>query len=68
MLYEVITMKTKTAGLNSIFIIFMSQLASFINTAVSGGLEQVNLTFLGLMVAGGIIGGFVGSAWNKKLS
>jgi len=62
------SMGIKEAGLNSIFIILLSQITSLAKTAVRGGLGDVNLLILALMVAGGIAGGMVGSQLNKRFT
>lgn len=55
------SMGPKEAGLNSIFIIFFSQLSSIIFTAVTTGFTSFDLTMLPYMIVGGILGGLIGS-------
>lgn len=62
------SMGIKEAGLNSIFIIFLSQTTSFFKTAIRGGLSNVNLVMLSLMIIGGILGGMLGSQLNKRFT
>ncbi|MEG0763732.1 MAG: sulfite exporter TauE/SafE family protein [Oscillospiraceae bacterium] len=67
-LYFCFSMDTKTAALNSIYIILISQITSFASTIITGKLPQMNLFVLFVMVLGGILGGFIGRAFNKKMS
>ena len=60
------SMDSKTAAANSLYIILFSQLASLIATLISGVPEFRPLVLV-LMVAGGIGGGIVGRALNKKM-
>lgn len=62
------SMGVKESALNSIFIIFFSQLAAILLVASSTGFGDYNLSMLLYMVAGGIIGGFVGSRFARILS
>ncbi|MCD7775671.1 MAG: sulfite exporter TauE/SafE family protein [Clostridiales bacterium] len=62
------SMGTKDAALNSIFIIIFAQLASLIQTFVTGTVPDVSIWYVLFMVAGGIAGGFIGSKINKKIS
>ena len=55
------SMGPKEAALNSIFIIFFSQLSSLLLTAFLVGFASFDLSMLGYMVTGGIVGGFTGS-------
>ncbi|MFU0790291.1 sulfite exporter TauE/SafE family protein [Virgibacillus proomii] len=64
----IFSMNTKDASVNSIFIIFFSQLSSLLLVAGSTGFDDYNLSMLWVMVAGGIIGGIVGSNFVSKLS
>lgn len=54
------SMTTKEASLNSIFIIFFSQIASIIYGYVAYDLPKINIFTLFLMVIGGIVGGILG--------
>lgn len=54
------SMSTKEASLNSIFIIFFSQIASLIYGHITYGMPKVSFLVLGLMIFGGIIGGILG--------
>ncbi len=59
---------TKDAAVYSIFVIFFSQLANVINTVITPGLGQFNLSMLIYMLPAAVIGGLVGSYLNRKLS
>ena len=60
------SMDTKTAAANSLYIILFSQVASLIATLISG-VPEFRIIALAMMVAGGIGGGIVGRALNKKM-
>ncbi|TYS51204.1 sulfite exporter TauE/SafE family protein [Bacillus infantis] len=62
------SMSAKNAGINSIFIIFFSQLSALLLIAFSSGFEGYNLNMLYLMIPGGIAGGIIGSEIVIKLS
>ena len=67
-LYFFFSMDTKTAALNSIYIILFSQIASFCSTIFQGKVPDFNAPALAVMAVGGILGGFVGRAFSKKMS
>lgn len=58
----------KVAAKQSIFLIMLSQSASFITVLVTGLPEQVNWVALGLMIVGGCGGAMYGSQLSKKFS
>ena len=60
------SMDSKTAAANSLYIILFSQLTSFISTLITG-VPEFEILELTVMVAGGIGGGIVGRALNKKM-
>lgn len=62
------SMEMKKAAVNSLYIILFSQIASLLQTLLSGTIPQFKLQFLILMVAGGILGGNLGHVLNKKIS
>lgn len=66
-LFFFFSMSTKTAAENSLYIIFFSQLASLILSLINGEAFRVELPILLLMIVGGIGGGIVGRALNKKI-
>src|SRR5690625_3707408 len=55
------SMNAKDASINSLFIIFFSQISSLITTQVTTGFGQFNLELLPYIIFGGIVGGLVGS-------
>ncbi len=62
------SMTAKNAGLNSIFIIFFSQLSALLLIAFTSGFGDYNLIMLTVMIPGGILGGLIGSMIVTKLS
>ena len=66
-LFFFFSMDTKTAAENSLYIIFFSQLASFIMSLVTRTVPDVPLAMLIFMVSGGLAGGAVGRKVNKKI-
>lgn len=67
-LYFFFSMDSKTAALNSIYIILFSQTASFFTTLIQGKVPLFDPLVLAVMVAGGILGGFIGRAVSRKMS
>ena len=68
LLYLLFSMDSKTAALNSLFIIFFSQLTSLIYTILSGNTPDFPVINLILMLAGGIIGGILGLQFSRKMT
>ena len=66
-LYFFFSMDTKTAAANSLYIIFFGQLFSLLATLATRSVPPFRPEVLALMVAGGIGGGVLGRALNKKL-
>lgn len=66
-LFYFFSMETKTAAQNSLYIILFSQLASLLNTLLTGTIPEFGMTLLLLMVGGGILGGAAGSKINRKM-
>lgn len=62
------SMSAKEASVNSIFIIFFSQLTSLLTTQVTTGFEQFNLAMLPYIIGGGILGGIIGSMFLVKIN
>ncbi|MDX8045539.1 sulfite exporter TauE/SafE family protein [Gracilibacillus sp. S3-1-1] len=62
------SMNTKDAAINSIFIIFFSQLSALILIAFTTGYGNADLSMLYFMIPGGILGGMIGSAMVTKLT
>lgn len=67
-LYFFFSMNTKTAALNSLYMIFFAQTASLIFTLVSASVPQTDYISLVVMIFSGIIGGYLGRKINKKMS
>ena len=61
-------MSAKEAALNSIFIIFFSQLSALMLTAFSTGFASFDLSMLGFMIVGGVSGGLIGSRISRMVS
>ncbi|WP_339229437.1 sulfite exporter TauE/SafE family protein [Oceanobacillus sp. FSL K6-2867] len=62
------SMNAKNAAINSIYIIFFSQLSALILIALTTGFSSYDLSMLVYMIIGGIIGGFIGSSIVIKMS
>ncbi len=66
LLYLFFSMDAKKAALNSIFIIFLSQLSSLLFTVAGGNIPPFEIGILLLMILGGVSGGFVGAAITRR--
>lgn len=67
-LYFFFSMSTKTAALNSLYMIFFAQTASLIFSFASSSVPDTDYLTLAVMIVSGVIGGFVGRRINKKIS
>lgn len=67
-LYFFFSMDTKTAALNSLYIILFSQIASFVTTVLQGKVPDLDIPVLVVMVIGGILGGIVGRTFSRKMT
>lgn len=67
-LYFFFSMNTKTAALNSLYMIFFAQTASLIFTFASSSIPKIDYVTLAVMIVSGIVGGFVGRKINKKMT
>lgn len=67
-LYFFFSMNTKTAALNSLYMIFFAQTASLIFTLASASVPKTDLIALAIMIASGIVGGYMGRKINKRMS
>ena len=67
-LYLLFSMESKIAALNSIYIIFFSQLSNLIFSIATHSIPEFNGSFLMLMVLGGVLGGFLGTYFSSKMS
>ncbi|MEB5454289.1 MULTISPECIES: sulfite exporter TauE/SafE family protein [Virgibacillus] len=64
----IFSMNTKDASINSIFIIFFSQLSSLILVATSTGFAPYDLSMAWFMIPGGMLGGIIGTNLVSKIS
>lgn len=67
-LYFFFSMDSKTAALNSLYIIFFSQTASLINTVVRGTVPEFSWQVLIAMGIGGVLGGLLGRNISANLT
>ena len=67
-LYYFFSMNTKTAALNSLYMIFFAQTASLIFSFASSSVPQIDVLTLAVMIVSGVIGGYLGRKINKKMS
>lgn len=67
-LYYFFSMDAKTSARNSIYIILFSQITSLVRTFAAGAVPAFDPWLLALMIAGGVGGGFLGSAISRKLT
>lgn len=67
-LFYFFSMDTKTAAQNSLFIILISQASSLVSVLVTGTVPEFPFLLLILMTAGGVLGGMLGQAVNRKIS
>lgn len=67
-LYFFFSMNTKTAALNSLYMILFAQSASLIYSFASASIPETDFLTLAVMIVSGVIGGFVGRKINKKMS
>jgi len=68
LLYYFFSMTTKVAAQNSLYIILVSQVTSLLTTVVTHSVPECQLSWLIMMVAGGIAGGMAGRKLNKRLN
>ncbi len=66
-LYYFFSMGTKEAAENSLYIIFFSQLMSLFASIAGKNVPPFAAAILLGMIAGGILGGICGRAWNKRI-
>lgn len=67
-LYYFFSMHTKEAAQNSLYLILISQATSLLSTLVTNSVPSFHLSWLVVMVCGGIAGGMAGRIINKKLN
>ena len=66
-LYYFFSMDTKTAALNSLYIILYSQAASLLMTLLRGNVPDFAWPMLICMAIGGITGGLIGSSLSRRM-
>lgn len=66
-LYYFFSMDSKTAALNSLYIIFFSQAASLISSFIKGNIPLLEPAMLVVMIVGGVAGGLLGSGFSRRL-
>ena len=67
-LFYLFSMTTKEAVITSLYIIFISQIASLATSIITNTVPEFPVKVLVVMVAGGILGGVVGRIVNKKIA
>lgn len=67
-LYYFFSMDTKTAALNSLYVILFSQSASFLNTVLRGNVPEFDWLVLIAMVTAGILGGTAGRSFSRRMN
>jgi len=67
-LYYFFSMETKVAAQNSIYIIFLSQIASFIMSVVTNTIPNVSIIVLVGMILCGLTGSAIGRIINAKIA
>ncbi len=67
-LYLFFAMDTRTAAINSVYIILFSQISSIGHTIILGNLPVFDSAVAGMMLVGGILGGILAASMSKKVS
>jgi len=67
-LFYLFSMTTKEAVITSLYIIFISQIASLATAIITNTVPEFPVKVLVVMAAGGILGGVVGRIVNKKIA
>ena len=60
-------MNSKTAALNSLYVILFSQGASFLNTVIGQNVPVFEWPALIAMVVGGVVGGTMGRSFSRRM-
>lgn len=61
-------MSSKVTALNSLFVVFSSQVSSIGSTILNGEIPPIDPLILVLMICGGVGGGLIGSRFSKKFN
>ena len=67
-LYYFFSMDTKTAALNSLYIILFSQAASLLSVLAQARVPPFDIKVMAEMVAGGVLGGLIGRRISRRIS
>ncbi len=67
-LYLLFSMEARNTIINSIFIIFFSQLSTLFTVGLTTGFSMYDLSMLKYMISGAVIGGMIGTTLASKLS
>ena len=67
-LYFCFSMGVKTAALHSLYIILFSQITSLVSTVCQGKVPPFHPMLLAAMAIGGILGGFIGRGFSKRMN
>ena len=67
-LYFFFSMDEKISAENSLYIILFSQTSNVFISIIKNDFEKINLSFLFVMILGGILGGIFGRLINKKIN
>ena len=66
-LYYFFSMDSKTAALNSLYVILFSQGASFLNTLIGQTVPEFEWPVLIVMMVGGVVGGNLGRSLSRRM-
>lgn len=67
-LYFFFSMDEKISAENSLYIILFSQMSNVFISVIKNDFAKINLSFLVVMILGGILGGVLGRLINKKIN
>lgn len=67
-IYYFFSMKPKETALNSLFVIFFSQISSLLRTILANDIPEFGIITLVVMCLGGVLGAIIGSCISKKMS
>ena len=67
-IYYFFSMKPKETAINSLFVIFFSQISSLVRTVLSNDIPEFGIMTLVVMCLGGVLGAIYGGYRSKKMS
>lgn len=67
-LYLLFSMEAKQTIINSLFIIFFSQLSTLVTVGLTTGLAIYDLSMLVYMIVGAVLGGLLGTSFARKIT